>query len=74
MLFPLLLAGVILLALLARWLGRPGQRCPECGLRRDNDTPICPCGWVFETPETEDDLDYAGDEEDEEEGGARKSF
>jgi len=71
MLFPLLLAGVILLAVLARWLGRPGERCPECGLRRDGDAPICSCGWVFETPETEDDLEYADDgegEEDEEDG------
>lgn len=65
-LIPLLFAGVIALAVLARWLGRPGERCPECGTRRDGDAPICACGWIFETPETEDDLEYVG--EDEEEG------
>ncbi len=74
MLFSLLLVGVIALALLARWLGRPGERCPECGVRRDGDAPICACGWVFETPETEDDLEYVGEEgeEEEEEDGRRE--
>ncbi len=64
--FSLMFAGVILLALFARWLGRPGERCPECGVRREGDAPICACGWVFETPETADDLDYGEEGEDEE--------
>lgn len=68
MLIPLLFAGVIVLAVLARWLGRPGERCPECGVRREGDAPICACGWVFETPETEDGLEYVGEEEEEEDG------
>lgn len=63
--FALLFPAIILAAVLVRWLGRPGERCPECGVRREGDAPICACGWVFETPETEDDLDY-GEEEDRE--------
>jgi hypothetical protein len=68
MLISLILVGAIALALLARWLRRPGERCPECGVRRDGDAPICACGWVFETPETEEDLEYVGEEDEEEEG------
>jgi hypothetical protein len=63
MVLTLMLAGAALLAVLARWLGRPGERCPECGLRRAEDAPLCSCGWIFEPPEGEDDLEY-GDEGD----------
>jgi hypothetical protein len=66
MLLTLMLAGAVLLAVLARWLGRPGERCPECGLRREEGSPLCSCGWIFETPEREDDLEY-GEEADREE-------
>ena len=60
-----MLAGVVLLAVIWKWLGRAAQRCPECSAKREGNSPICTCGWVFETPEGDDDLDYAGGEEDE---------
>ena len=66
MLFTLIFAGIIILAVLWKWLGRPAQLCPGCGKKREDDAMICGCGWIFETPETAEELEYA--EEDEFEG------
>ena len=66
MLFTLILAGIIILTVLWKWLGRPVQFCPGCGEKREDDAQICGCGWIFEPPETTEELEYA--EEDEFEG------
>ena len=63
MVYTLLIAGTLLIAVLFRYLSRPAEACPECGLKREDDTPICSCGWVFEYPEDDDPLEY-GDPED----------
>lgn len=58
-----LLFGLFVLVTVVLWFLRPwGQRCPQCGVAREPDTPLCrACGWIYEVPGDDDD-DY-GDEE-----------
>ncbi len=63
MTLPLLLALLLLAVALWRWLSRGVERCPDCGLKRDDGYPICDCGHVFEYPEDDSPLEY-GDPED----------
>ena len=51
MLFYYLLAAVLLVVLVVRLVRKPVERCPDCGEIREDDTPICSCGWVFEYPD-----------------------
>lgn len=58
-----LFAGTLLIVLLLKRFYKPGERCPECGRKREEDEPICPCGWVFEYPDDDAPLEY-GDPDD----------
>jgi len=58
-----LLAVTLLIVLVARLRRTPVERCPECGEARQDDHPICPCGWVFEYPDDGLPLEY-GDPDD----------
>ena len=64
MTLPLVLAGIFLAVVAWRWLASNVERCPDCGLRRDGDYPICECGYVYEYPEDSEPLEY-GDPDDE---------
>ena len=56
--YTLLFAGTLLVVLTLKYLVKPAARCPECGQKRESDTPICPCGWIFEYPEDDAPLEY----------------
>ena len=58
MLPTLLIAGALLLAIFLKVFAKSVERCPECGQKREDQTPICPCGWVFEYPEDDEPLEY----------------
>ncbi|MDA0709104.1 MAG: hypothetical protein O3B73_02715 [bacterium] len=60
----LFLAGILILVVALKYLVKPAQRCPECHTARQQDFPICECGYVFEFPDEDDDpLEY-GDPDD----------
>ena len=60
----LLIAIVLLIAVGVRYLTPSRERCPECNALREDDTPLCECGWIFEFDD-EKPLQY-GEVEDEE--------
>ena len=59
----LVLAAVLVIVLAVKLLHRPTEACPECGTVREAESPICPCGWVFEYPEDEQPLEYGSPED-----------
>lgn len=63
MFYTTIFAIVLIIVILAKYLYKPVERCPECNTPRESDHPICPCGYVFEFPEDDDPLEY-GDPED----------
>jgi len=63
MAYSLILALVLLAVIAAKLLTRPGERCPECGAKREGDAPICACGWVYEYPDDGSPMEY-GDPDD----------
>lgn len=64
MLYSLLIAAAVLIVILFRTILKPGERCPECGQKREGDAPICACGWVFEYPDSDDPLEYGPQDDD----------
>lgn len=59
-----LLIGLALIVVLVARFARPGiERCPDCNRKREDDEPICPCGWVFEYPDDGEPLEYGTSEE-----------
>ena len=66
MFYTLLLTGVLLTVLLFKYLAKPGERCPGCGQKREDDHPICPCGWAFEFPDDDAPLEYGDPDDDDE--------
>lgn len=60
-----LIGAALLIVLAARFLRGTKPRCPECGLPRENDHPICECGWVFEYPDDELPIEYGDPESSE---------
>ena len=63
MMTTLLIALALIVVLCARYLGPPHERCPDCNAIREDNTLICTCGWIFETPDN-DPLDYGETEDD----------
>ncbi|MDA0748326.1 MAG: hypothetical protein O2954_17555 [bacterium] len=64
MLSMFLIGAAVLLVVAAKYLYHPAERCPDCGLKREDNTPICECGWVFEFPEDDSPLEYGEPDED----------
>ena len=60
----LLIALALLLAVGARILLPRKERCPDCHQVREDDSPICACGWIFEMPD-DASLDYGDPDDDE---------
>lgn len=58
----LLIALALLAAVAARYLIPTRERCPDCNTVREDDTPICACGWIYETPD-DDALEYGEDDD-----------
>ena len=58
MLYTFLIAAALLAAIVTRYAVTRTQRCPECGRKREEDAPICSCGWIFEYPEDCEPLEY----------------
>jgi len=64
MLFTFLFAGVILAAVVLKYLVPKRPRCPQCFAIRRADEPLCAgCSWIYDVPGAEDD-DYGELEED----------
>ena len=63
MLYTLLIAGVLLVVIVMKYMLKPAERCPECGQKRGDDAPICTCGYVFEFPEDSTPLEYGAPED-----------
>ncbi|MCZ6632298.1 MAG: hypothetical protein O7G87_02770 [bacterium] len=63
MLPTLLITGALLLVLLYKVFAPTVERCPDCSQKREDDTPICDCGWVFEYPEDDTPLEYGDPDE-----------
>ncbi len=59
----LFFAGLLIVVVAVKYLRRPVEKCPDCGLPRDGDHPICDCGWVFEYPDDGSPMEY-GDPDD----------
>lgn len=57
-----LIGLVLLLALGFRYLKPAVERCPDCHALREEDNPICSCGWVFEYPDSNEPLEYGEDD------------
>ena len=61
----LLIALALVAVLVYRCAGPRAERCPECQRKREDDHPICPCGWVYEYPETDQPLEYGSSSSEE---------
>lgn len=52
-------AVLLLVAVAVFYLVPRRERCPECGLARQAEAPLCPgCGWVYGGGDRESDDDY----------------
>ena len=64
MAYGLLFTALIAIVLVFRFLLPRAERCPDCGLKREDDHPICACGWVYEFPDDGDPLEYGDPDEE----------
>lgn len=60
----LLIALALIAALAARYVLPQKARCPECGAVREDDAPICGCGWIFDIPDDDSPLEYGEPDDD----------
>ena len=63
MLSTLLIAFAVIAAVAYKWLIPQPERCPDCNLVREDEGPICSCGWIFETVD-DDPLEYGAPDDD----------
>ena len=63
MLYTTLILAVLLFVIIAKYLVKPSERCPECSEIRVDENPICSCGWVFEYPEDDEPIEYGDPDE-----------
>jgi hypothetical protein len=63
MTYPLILAILLLVVVAWRLLARRVERCPDCGRTRQDEDPICECGYVFEYPDDDEPLEYGDPDE-----------
>ena len=60
----LLLTCLLIIVLCVKYFKSDSVSCPQCYQRReDKGMPLCEhCGWIFESPDAEDE-DYIAEEE-----------
>lgn len=64
MILSFLFAGILIVVVSVKYLHKPAPRCPECHTVRNGDHPICECGYVFESPDEDDEPFEYGEPDD----------
>ena len=56
MLWSLPFAFLLLAVVVLRYVRPRADRCPQCGMRRLRDAPLCSqCGWIYSMPDEDDE-------------------
>ena len=63
MLYTVLISGALIAVFIVKVLLKSTERCPDCGEKREDDHPICECGWVFEYPDDDEPMEYGDPDE-----------